>query len=145
MNQPGESEFYFHLAGPMLAPGSTIQPGNWGRVIRLTGWRHPEAIKEMALEQTRREFFPDRPSRLDCSFLVLTIEEARDYRARIPGFTYHLLYRVRLQDPTARRHITDSTLSGPQGSLHDHWPDHYWKDFDPSTISMPGFPNWQAA
>lgn len=123
---------YFHLSGALLEIGSVIRPGNWGRVITVTGWRHPEAIKEMALEYVRRSRFPDRPSRLACAFAFLTIDEARNFRGRIPGFGSHILYRVNLADADAPSHIADSRLSGPQGTLHDSWPEHYWREYDSS-------------
>jgi hypothetical protein len=137
---------YFHLSGASLAVGSVIQPGNWGRIIRTVGWRHPEALKEMALENARNTRFSHRPSRLECAFAFVDGDEARNFRARIPGFTHHLLYRVSLLDPDAVSHVTDSRLSGPQlnSLLDDNWADAYWKDFDPATLVIPGIGNWAA-
>jgi hypothetical protein len=129
----------------MLARGAVILPGNWGRVIRALGWRHSEALKEMALESARRSRFPSRPSRLDCAFAFPTADEARNFRARIASFANHILYRVRLADPSAPLHITDNRLSSPQGTMRDDWADEYWRDFDPNTLSIPGIGIWATA
>lgn len=129
---------HFHLAGPILAVGSVIKPGNWGRIIRGYGWSHTQAIKEMALENARVLRFPHRPSRLDSAFVFLTADEGRDFRQRIGGFTHHVLYRVSLDNPSALSHVTDSRLSGPQGSLHHDWTDFYWREFDPTSLVIPG-------
>jgi hypothetical protein len=133
------------LAGPILAPGSIIEPGNWGRIIRTMGWRHDLAIREMALENARVLRFPHRPSRLDSVFVFLTADEARNFRSRIQAFGHHILYRVRLADPSAVSHITDNRFSGPQGALHHDWADMYWRDFDPSNTVVPGIDNWATA
>lgn len=138
------STSYFHLSGTNLAVGSIIEPGNWGRIIRFLGWRHSEALKEMALEETRKTRFPDRPSRLEVAFVFITEAEARGFRARIAAFNSHILYRVTLVNPHALTHITDTRLSGPQGELRPDWADVYWQEFDPATLAVPGIPDWAA-
>ncbi len=95
---------YYHLHSGLLAPGSTILPGNYGRIIRAYGWKHDMAFREMALEDSRAYRFPHRPSRLDAAFVFLTVEEARNFRQFINGFREHLVYRVSLCDPGARSH-----------------------------------------
>jgi hypothetical protein len=50
-----EETSYFHLSGAMVAPGSIIEPGNWGRMIRALGWQHNCAMREAALEGAREE------------------------------------------------------------------------------------------
>ena len=144
MNGPQATLDYYHLAGTLLQVGSVIAPGNWGRIIRATGWRHPEAVKEMALEYVRRLNCPDKPSRLESAFAFLTVDEARNFRGRIAGFGSHTLYRVGLVARDAPSHIADSRLSGPQGALHDNWPEDYWREYDPATIAVPGIDNWVA-
>lgn len=144
MNDLEPAVAYYHLSGALLEAGSMISPGNWGRIIRLTGWRHAEAIKEMALEYVRRLHFRDKPSRLECAFAFLTVDEARNFRGRIAGFGSHILYRVTLAAPDAPSHVADSRLSGPQGALHENWPEHYWRDYDPATTVVPGIDDWIA-
>lgn len=73
---------YFHGAGALLAPGSIIEPGNWGRIIRLyTGaaasW--PNAYKEHVLEQARKEVAPMKPSRLEAVFACPSLEGLRHF------------------------------------------------------------------
>jgi hypothetical protein len=41
---------YYHLHGGLLAPGSTILPGNYGRIIRAYGWQHNMAVRETATD-----------------------------------------------------------------------------------------------
>lgn len=118
---------FFHLAGQTLAKGSVIGPGNWGRVIRQAGWRHNLAVREMALEAVRLARFPDKPSRLDSAFVFLTIDEAKRFRQSGTGFDFHVLYRISLQDHSARSFITDWRLVNPQGDLRADWADTYWQ------------------
>jgi hypothetical protein len=139
------SSGYYHLSGALLAPGSIIKAGNWGRIIRHWGWQHNEAMKEMALEDARRSRFAHRPSRLDGIFVFLDVTEARNFRQRIVSFASHILYRVSLTEPSALSHVTDTRLSGPQASLRHDWADVYWMDFDPATLVIPGFESWQLA
>lgn len=85
---------YFHLAPILIAPGSVIEPGNFGRVIALRGEAHPLFRREMAYEDMRQKQFAHRPSRLNCLFGFLTLEEAELYRANIQGYKESVLYEV---------------------------------------------------
>jgi hypothetical protein len=135
---------YFHLSGAMLAPGSIIMPGNWGRVIRVYGWQHNQAIREMALEQARLARDPNLPSRMEAAFVMPTLEEARTFRANTQGFQQHILYRVTLCDPAASSHITDSRLCSPQGTVRADWATIYWLDWQAQAAAIPGI-DWTAA
>lgn len=134
---------YFHLSGAMLSVGSIVLPGNWGRVIRAHGWQSNIALREMALEQSRLAGFSHRPSRLDSVFVMLTVEEARNYQKLVQGFQFHLLYRVSLLDPLAPSHVTDSRLCGPSGTLRPDWADAYWMDAEAQAAALPGV-DWAA-
>lgn len=124
----------FHLAWGRLAPGSIIESGNWGRIIRTLGWGHGASIREMLLEGVRAERFPAAPSRLDCSFAFLTPEEAERFRATTAGFAYHLLYRVEPIDPNAARLVANAwgvapslnEAGKPDTPFTPNWPDAYW-------------------
>jgi hypothetical protein len=106
INECGENlNSYFHFAPIMLAPRSVIEPGNFGRVIRLTGAAHPLYRREMAYEAFRQERFPDRPSRLECLFCFLTLQEAERCRANIQGYAESILYEV--ESVEASPHIAD--------------------------------------
>ena len=63
-----------------LGRGSVVLPGNYGRMLRLGGWGHPQAMREVLLEAVRMRDFPDRPSRQNCVFCCLTVEEAALFR-----------------------------------------------------------------
>ena len=134
---------YFHLSGAMLATGSTIMPGNWGRIIRAFSWRHTLALREMALEQSRVTKFPDRPSRLDAAFAFATLSEANTFRqVNANGFGNHILYRVTMLSPDLPIHITESRLCGPAGNLRENWADAYWLDEAAQPTAVPGL-DWQ--
>lgn len=128
----------------MLAPGSIIQPGNWGRVIRAFGWQHGQALREMALEQARLAYNPKLPSRMDAAFVMPTAEEARTFRTNSQGFQQHILYRVTLCDPNTASHLTDSRLCSPQGSIRADWANVYWLDWQAQAAAIPGI-DWAAA
>ena len=85
---------YFHFAPILLGEGSIIEPGNFGRVIRLRGAAHPLYRREMAYEQMREAAFPLLPSRLDCLFCFPTLQEAELCRGHIKGYGESVLYEV---------------------------------------------------
>jgi hypothetical protein len=96
------------------------------------------AFREMALEDSRVCRFPQRPSRLDAAFVLLTLEEARNFRQLSNGFREHIVYRVSLCDPGARSHVTDSRLCGPVGPIRHNWADVYWMDPEAQAAAIPG-------
>src|SRR6516225_4549681 len=132
------SEPFFHLSGIMLRPGSIIEPGNFGRIVQATGPAHTHWQREQALEMARAKNYPNKPSRLEAAFVSVDVAEARSFRARIPGFTFHVLYRVSLLDPASPSHLTDTRLSERQGPAHYDWANLYWSEYDPSKIVIPG-------
>lgn len=101
----------FHAAPILLGEGSTILPGNWGRIVTTTGVRHTKWEMEQEFERVRVERFPDRPSRLQSAFCCPTEEGARFYleHAAKPPLP-PLLYEVELVDENAARHTTDYNL-----------------------------------
>lgn len=107
---------YFHLSGGLLGAGSTIEPGNYGRVVMAAGNQHSDYYREMALEDARVHRFSDFPSRMSAAFGFAAVEEAREFRGRIPGFRNHVLYRVALVDPKVRSCLVESRLCGSQGT-----------------------------
>jgi hypothetical protein len=82
---------YFHFAPIMLAPGSIIEPGNFGRIIRQRGAAHNLYRREMIFEAVRQQHFSSRPSRLDCLFCFPTQEEAELCRVHINGYADSVL------------------------------------------------------
>jgi hypothetical protein len=134
---------YYHLSGGLLATGSIIEPGNWGRIIRAWGWQHPHALRELALEHARLSRFNHRPSRLESAFALMSLGEAKLF-GQEPGFEKHLLYRVSLCDENAKSHVTDSRLCMPRGSFRSDWADVYWLNDADQPAAIPGV-NWNDA
>jgi hypothetical protein len=133
---------YFHLSGAMLAVGSVIEPGSWGRVVRAWGWQHGQALREMALEAARLASHPEKPSRLDAAFALLTLDDARKFKA-IQGFQQHIIYRVTLVNPNAASHLTDHRFCAPQGTIRPNWADIYWMEVTEQSAAVPGM-DWSA-
>jgi hypothetical protein len=126
----------YHLAGPMLGPGSLILPGNFGRLVALSGPRHTGWDREAALETWRARFYPSLPSRLACVFTFLAPEEARSFRATEPGFGAHRLYRVTVE-PGMAHHSALIANFRPR-SLNDlGWPDRYWREGQAAASEAP--------
>jgi hypothetical protein len=122
----------------MLRTGSIIEPGNFGRIILATGPNHVQWNREQALESARLARHTGKPSRLKAAFVSIDESEARSFRARIPGFGYHILYRVSACDANAPSHLTDTRLCDRQSHLPYDWSDLYWSDYDPAKIVIPG-------
>jgi hypothetical protein len=118
---------YYHLSGGRFGAGSIVEPGNFGRIIRLHSWSHNLAIREMALEAARVACFPNMPSRLDSCFGFVSLDEAQAFRAQINGFQTHLLYRVSIEGDAPVIGLTDSRMCGPNGALRHDWADAYWE------------------
>jgi Protein of unknown function (DUF2441) len=96
-----------------LGPGSIIEPGNWGRLLR----RYENAsttnqlfgqvwilTRELVLELERERSFQDRPSRMMATFSFRTREHAEQYRAEHDKPRAQVLHRVELVEATALRH-----------------------------------------
>lgn len=69
-------DIYYHFCPTLLSPGSIIEPGNFGRIIRDVGDRHPLYQRETLYEEIRQRDFPGKPSRLKSIFLYRTELEA---------------------------------------------------------------------
>jgi hypothetical protein len=120
----------FHFNSSLLAPGSIILPGNWGRIVRLLGSQHQEWAREDILETIRVAEFPMLPSRFDCIFYFATATEAEFFRSSRGTTNPLILYEIELVDPTAPQHEADWKGTGPYDSLE--WARRYWRgDFMP--------------
>lgn len=111
---PNDNLYYF--ASLRLGPGSIVFPGNWGRILRR--YENDTAIpgnlfgsawvlaRELRFEVIRLKEFTEKPSRLECAFCCLSVEEARIYqnsgadRAKVL-----LLHRIELVEPELPQHI----------------------------------------
>jgi len=122
---------FYHCSSSQLAPGGVIQPGNWGRIIRSTGWAHNQAFKEAALEHLRATEFPDKPPRLMSSFFFDSEDEARFYGISDGRQTTMIPYEVELIDPLAPRHTADWRAVSPAGTVDSDWSRTYWLGTSP--------------
>src|SRR6516225_12457424 len=79
-----ESQTYFHCAPVRLGVGSIIEPGNFGRVLSHYEWNPTNFSlniwREALLEQARKLYAPDKPSRLKCIFALFSLEDAVAFR-----------------------------------------------------------------
>lgn len=98
---------FFHVVNAMLEEGSVILPGNWGRCLRLYTGRDASAMlyREHVLEQIRTEAFPDKPSRLNCIFLLRTLAEAVRFRDSYTPLG--VIYEVSVNTPHGSMHFGD--------------------------------------
>lgn len=106
---------YYYACSYLLASGSIIEKGNWGRICRLEGLQpvRPGLLMEMIFENIRLKEFPDRPSRFDCNFLCPNLPSLHNFKART-GRIYDLFYEVELIDTDAKRFETDWSLASSQ-------------------------------
>jgi hypothetical protein len=96
-----------------LDAGSIIQPGNWGRVLRLyetpSGQGLPTNVfREALLEQARMIYAPTKPSRLECVFVVPTHAEAIKFRDKHQKTS--LIYEVTPTVDNIATHVGDYEL-----------------------------------
>lgn len=110
---------YFHLCKAKLGLGSVIEPGNYGELIRIGGYRHTSFQREMVLEEARKKVAPQAPSRLDCLFAFPSEIDARAFQFReFSGFGSDYLYEI-----TPARDGTP--VFSTQISILENWPQDY--------------------
>ena len=104
-------DHYYYACSYPLAPGSVVEPGNWGRILMKYTANDPGQqllVRELIFENTRLSAFPNKPSRLEAAFVFKT----RD--AVPPDFLgsrrFDLLYEVELVDPSALSHKAGMNL-----------------------------------
>lgn len=72
-----------------------IEPGNWGSLINLFGYKHVLFVRENTLENVRREVAQSMPSRLNCVFAFPAANDARAFQHReFNGFGGDYLYEI---------------------------------------------------
>lgn len=118
-----------------LRVGSIVEPGNWGRVIRLTGTRHGSFALEALFELTRVEVRPSAPSRFDAIFLSPSDRHAHHFQ-QSQARALDLIYEVRLVDVSATVFLADYDRwneaaravqqPGPPGLLQQACANAYW-------------------
>jgi Protein of unknown function (DUF2441) len=130
---------YFHCAPIQLAPGAIIECGNWGRILRLYESANNQvpiqALNEMVLEALRLSIAPEKPSRLNCLFVLPNLEEARKYKKR--HCPTNLIYSVEPIEPSYIAHLGDyeAVIQAHTGRYFDAALDRfrqYWLSSSPT-------------
>lgn len=90
---------YYWLCSYKLEVGSVVKPGNWGRMIKMYTPQnnHQQAFianREYIFEYIRLKNYPNRPSRMECTFLCKTLESAQELHQKNRQFD--LIYEVEL-------------------------------------------------
>jgi hypothetical protein len=134
---------YYHISSSKLGPGSIIEPGNWGEIIKTFGWKHSAAQAEVALEHVRLTNFGHLPSRLACTYCLSSLEGGLAYLQHNQppdGAMPHILYEVEMVDPTAAQHAASWRRVAPAGPLGLDWAMLYWRGDphpeDPSAMEI---------
>lgn len=98
----------YHLAPITLAPGSEIQPGNFGRMIKRyrtdTGSNAWLLSRELIFESVREQIAPNAPSRLSACFAIDDLGAAQRYQAHNDGNFLMVMHEVELVDAAAPQH-----------------------------------------
>lgn len=96
----------YHVSPILLGVGSTIQKGNWGRIIKKYTDKNANStlFREYILEMVREEHHPEKPSRLDCIFLLPDLQSAWNYKRLMAD--WNIIYEVEI-DPTLVTHSGD--------------------------------------
>jgi hypothetical protein len=124
---------FFHCAPIRLAPGSIIEPGNWGRILNLyetnNGQINLNAANEALLEWARRSLAPSKPSRLESVFTLPNLQGAIDFRNKHQRLS--IIHEVEPIAQNPGRHDGDYELAitpyrGRYLSLMFDFPQRYW-------------------
>ena len=124
---------FFHCAPLPLGAGSVVQPGNWGRVLRLYAWNPNQIVlnawREALLEQAHDIYAPQKPSRLAATFALPSQQEAVEFRNK--HATTSLIYEVEPVSLNPNTHEGDYELAiaGFSGQYFQElldFPRRYW-------------------
>jgi len=126
---------FFHLTPVKLKPGSIIEPGNWGRIIRsyrsLDGANAYNLVREQTFELVRNSHFQKKkPSRYNCVFLFESLDDASKFKEEQRPID--ILYKVEILDLTKPLHRACMTLTNiSPGALvipqYETQAKQYWK------------------
>jgi len=101
-----QNQIVYRATNDEHMPGDIMNPGRWGSIIRGCGEQHPLWNREQLLEKIRNEYFPDKPSRLDCIFAFRNLDTARAY-VSLPKQHPGIIYKAVVLDPNASMHVGD--------------------------------------
>lgn len=106
---------YFWLCSYPLAPGSVVEPGNWGRFLRLYQFndfqRVCRLLEEEIFERVRISNYSDRPSRYKCNFLCEDYNQIVKFRD-VAGRSRDLIFEVQIVERNTLLFKTDWSLIG---------------------------------
>ena len=72
---------YFHVAPGPLEVGSTKPKGHYGDLLKNDSrYVDEDPLGEFLREGIRQTYYPDKPSRLSCSFVFESLEDAETFR-----------------------------------------------------------------
>jgi len=120
---------FFHASGMLLAPGSVVLPGNFGRIIHKLGPAHNLYQYETALELSRVVKYPQYLSRLGCVFLWASYGDYLAFRAQDESyFRSMVMYKVEIVDLEAPCLISRMDLCRPNvlPNYDMEWANKYW-------------------
>lgn len=134
---------FYHLCMTRLSTGSIIEPGNFGHVVSLFGYKHNLFGREAAIERSRLAFAPDAPSRLNCVFAFLSQADALAFKFREhDGFRTSYLYEVEpVQVDAAVAVVPLDMLDNWSPNEADQRASLYWsRRHDPMDVAVPVSP-----
>lgn len=120
---------YFHACPILLATGSIISPGNFGRIINAAGPQHSLWEREQILEHIRASEFSYKPSRLHACFIFETGESAKFFRDK--HWPMNIIYSAEIVDINAPIHHGDFNCLPPIAGCSLSMEDvarRYWLD-----------------
>lgn len=85
-----------------LRPGSVVEPGNYGRIVRHHGQEHHLWGREELLERVRQADFPTKPSRLTSAYYCPEVADAQWFQNHHSNAG--IIYLVVPLSPEAPRH-----------------------------------------
>lgn len=98
---------YFFACSYPLAPGSIVDPGNWGRMIkkyRTDGFGNAWVLfREEVFEEVRKTSFQSKPSRYSSIFLCESEADLREF-IQTTSRVFDLIYQVEIVDSAAEIH-----------------------------------------
>lgn len=100
-----------HAVCALLAPGSVILPGNMGRIVGLYVAGTDRPAQEAIYERARTVLQPTAPSRLACTFVCPTIEDAVEF-AMTGAPRMNQWYAVEPVEPTPELFVATQTAWG---------------------------------
>lgn len=131
---------YYWLASYDFEPGTIINPGNWGRILKkydFTGnGSNSKISREFIFESVRLRDYSHLPSRLECIFLLDDLQKAKEFqRERVMD----IIYEVSVLDETADIFEADMGLTNfPINSLSvEGWillAESYWSGMMPQGL-----------